>query len=72
VENYIFLSRSVQVAGVIWWTAMMIDKSRRPDTEDQKWSSTGQILGGQTIERLGDVLCGLHCAHRDEECGFLG
>jgi hypothetical protein len=49
-----------------------LDKSRRPGTEERRWLSTGRILGGQTIERLGDVLCGLYCAHRDEEYAFLG
>jgi hypothetical protein len=33
---------------------------------------TGQILGGRVIERSGDAVYGLHCAHRDEERGFLG
>jgi hypothetical protein len=33
---------------------------------------TGQVLGGRTIGRLGDVVCGLHHAHGDEERGFLG
>jgi hypothetical protein len=49
-----------------------LDKSRRPGAEERRWLSTDRILGGQTIGRLGDVLCGLHCAHRDEECVFLG
>jgi hypothetical protein len=25
------------------------DRSRRPDAEDQEWSNTGRILGGQAI-----------------------
>jgi hypothetical protein len=33
---------------------------------------TGQVLVGRTIERSGDVVCGLHRAHRDEEREFLG
>jgi hypothetical protein len=33
---------------------------------------TGWVLGGRAVERSGDVVCGLHCAHGDEECGFLG
>jgi hypothetical protein len=45
--------------------------SRRPSAEDRRWSSTGQILGGRTIERSGDTVCGLHYTHGDEECGFL-
>jgi hypothetical protein len=33
---------------------------------------TGQVLGGWTIERSGDVVCGLHRAREDEERGFFG
>jgi hypothetical protein len=36
-------------------------RSRRLDAEDPRWSSTGQVLGGWTIERSGDAVCGLHC-----------
>jgi hypothetical protein len=32
----------------------------------------GRILSGQTIERSGDAVCGLHCARGDEERRFLG
>jgi hypothetical protein len=35
-------------------------KSRRPGAEDWRWSSTGRVLGGRTIERSDDVVCGLH------------
>jgi hypothetical protein len=47
-------------------------RSRRPGTEDWEWSSTGWVLGGWTIERLGDVVCSLYHAQGDEERGFLG
>jgi hypothetical protein len=47
-------------------------RSKRPDAEDQEWSSTGWVIGGWTIETSGDVVCDLHYAHRDEERGFLG
>jgi hypothetical protein len=33
---------------------------------------TSQVLGGRTIERSGDAVCGLHRAHGDEERRFLG
>jgi hypothetical protein len=35
-------------------------RSRRPGAEDRGWSSIGRLLSGQTIERLGDTMCGLH------------
>jgi hypothetical protein len=36
--------------------------SRRLDVEDRGWSSTSRVLSGRTIERSGDVVCGLHHA----------
>jgi hypothetical protein len=48
------------------------DRSKRPGTEDQRWSGIGRVLGGRTIERSGDVVCGLHRAREDEEREFLG
>jgi hypothetical protein len=47
-------------------------RSRRPGAEDRGWSSTCRVLGGRTIERSGDALCGIYHAQGDEECGFLG
>jgi hypothetical protein len=37
-------------------------RSRRPGAENRGWSSIGWVLSGQTIGRLGDVVCGLHRA----------
>jgi hypothetical protein len=33
---------------------------------------TGRVLGGQTIERSGDVVCGLYRTCEDEKHEFLG
>jgi hypothetical protein len=49
-----------------------LSRSRRPDAEDQKWSSTGRVLGGRTIRRSGDTMCGLCRTQGDEEHDFLG
>jgi hypothetical protein len=62
----------VQVTGAAWCAATRIvagvgDLVQR--TEDDR---TGQVLGGRAINRLGDAVCGLHRARRDEEHGFLG
>jgi hypothetical protein len=46
-------------------------RSRRPDAEDRRWSSTGRVLDGRAIERSGDVVCGLHRAREDEQRRFL-
>jgi hypothetical protein len=47
------------------------DRGRRLDAEDRGWSSTGQVLGGRMIERLGDTMYGLYRAQVDEERVFL-
>jgi hypothetical protein len=49
-----------------------LGRSRRPSTEDRRWSSTGRVLDGRMIRRLGDAVCGLHHAYGDEECEFFG
>jgi hypothetical protein len=33
---------------------------------------TGRVLGGRTIGRSGDAVCGLHRVRVDEEREFLG
>jgi hypothetical protein len=47
-------------------------RNRRPDADDQGWSSTGRILSGRMIQRSVDVVCALHHAQGDDECWFLG
>jgi hypothetical protein len=71
LENRVCLSRDVQVTGAARPTATRIvtgvgDLVQR--TEDGR---TGRVLGGRAIERSGGVMCGLHRARGDEECGFL-
>jgi hypothetical protein len=39
-----------------------LGRSRRYGIEDQKWSSTGRVLGGRMIGRSDDTVCGLHHA----------
>jgi hypothetical protein len=46
--------------------------SRRPSAEDRGSSSTGRVIGGRTVERLGDAVCGLRCAQGDEMRVSLG
>jgi hypothetical protein len=47
-------------------------RSRRLGAADQRCSSTGRVLGGRTIDKSGDVVCGLQRAREDEEHEFLG
>jgi hypothetical protein len=61
----------LQMVGAIWCATMRIvvgvgDLVQR--TEDGR---TYQVLGGRTIERSGDAVCGLHHTNGDEERGFL-
>jgi hypothetical protein len=49
-----------------------LGRSRRPGVQDLGWSSTGRALGGRTIERSGDAVCGLYRAQGGEERRFLG
>jgi hypothetical protein len=49
-----------------------LDRSRRPGAEDQRWSSTCQVLSGQTIRRSSDTVCSLYHAQGDKERAFLG
>jgi hypothetical protein len=72
LENHVYLSRGVQVAGAAWHAATRTmagvgDLVQR--TEDGR---TGQVLGGRAIERSGGDVCGLHRARGDKEHGFLG
>jgi hypothetical protein len=46
-------------------------KSMRHGAEDRH-GRTGRILGGRTIERSSDAVCGLYRAHEDEKHRFLG
>jgi hypothetical protein len=48
------------------------DRSRRPDTKDRGWSSTGRVLSVWVIGRSGDAVCGLHRTQGDEDRRFLG
>jgi hypothetical protein len=66
------LSRGVQVADVTWWAVMRIMAEVADLVQRIRDGRTGRVLGGRTIGRSGDAVCGLHRACVDEECGFLG
>jgi hypothetical protein len=72
VENHVCLSRGVQVTGVAWCAAMKIMAGVGDLVQRTGDGHTGWVLGGRTIERSGDAMCGLHRARGDEECKFLG
>jgi hypothetical protein len=70
-ESHLLVSWRVGDRCVMVDSEKDLGRSRRPDAEDQGWSSTGRVLDGRTIERSSDVVCGLHCTYGDEECRFL-
>jgi hypothetical protein len=72
VKNRVCLSRGVHVECVAWWAGMRIVAGVGDLVQRIGDCHTGRILGGRTIEMSGDIVYGLHHAHGDEECGFLG
>jgi hypothetical protein len=65
------LSHGVQVTGAAWWAAMRIVVGVGDLVQRTGDGRTCQILGGQTIERSGDIVCGLHRVRGDDERVFL-
>jgi hypothetical protein len=72
VENHICLSRGVQMIGATWWEVTRIMTGVGDLVERSRDGRTGRVLGGQIIERSGDVVCALHRARGNEEHWFLG
>jgi hypothetical protein len=66
------LSRGVQMTGAAWRAATRIMTGVGDLVQRIGDGCTGRVLGGWAIERLGDTVCGLHQARRDEDRGFLG
>jgi hypothetical protein len=62
----------VQLTGAVWRAATRIMAGVEDLVQRNEDGRTGRVLDGQAIERSGDVVCGLHRAHGDEERGFLG
>jgi hypothetical protein len=72
VENHVYLSRGVHVTGAALPATMRIVTGVGDLMQMTGDSRTGRILGGQTIGRSGNIVCGLHRACRDEERIFFG
>jgi hypothetical protein len=72
LKNRICLNRGVQVTGAAWRAAMRIVIGIG-DLVQRTWDGrTDRILGGRTIRRSGDAMCGMHHARGDEKSEFLG
>jgi hypothetical protein len=64
-ENRVCLSRGVQMAGATWRAATRAMAGVGDLVQRTEDSRIGQVLDGQTIERSGGVVCGLHLACGD-------
>jgi hypothetical protein len=72
VVNRVCLSHGVQVVGAAWRAATRTMAGVGDLVQRTGHGCTDRVLGGRTVERSGDAMCGLHLACGDEECGFLG
>jgi hypothetical protein len=72
LENRIYLSHGVQVAGAAWRAVIRIMAGVGDLMQRTGDGHTGQVLGGRAIERSGGAVCGQHRTHGDEERRFLG
>jgi hypothetical protein len=72
LENRVYLSHGVQVAGAAWHVATWIMVGVGDLVQRTGDGRTGRVLGGRAIERSGGTVCGLHRTCGDDECGFLG
>jgi hypothetical protein len=59
------LSCGVQVAGAAYRTATRTMAGVGDLVQRTGNGRTGRVLGGRTIERSGDTVCGLHLARGD-------
>jgi hypothetical protein len=59
------LSHDVQVAGAAWRAATRTVARVGDLVQRTRDGRTGRILGGRTVERSGDAVCGLHLARGD-------
>jgi hypothetical protein len=72
LENHVCLSHGVQVAGAAWRAATRIVVGVGDLVQRTENGRTGRVLGGRTIGRSGDAVCGLYRAHEDVKHEFLG
>jgi hypothetical protein len=72
LENRVYLSSGVQVADAAWRAVTRIVAGVKDLVQRTMDGRIGRLLGGRAIERSGGSVCGLHHAHGDDKCGFLG
>jgi hypothetical protein len=72
LENHVWLSRGVQVAGAARCAVTRIVAGVGDLVQRTGDGRTGRVLDGRAIERSGGTVCGLHRPRGDEEFGLLG
>jgi hypothetical protein len=72
LENRVYLSRGVQMAGATWRAAMRIVTGVGDLVQRTGDGHIDRVLGGRVVERSGDTVCGLHHARGDEKHEFIG
>jgi hypothetical protein len=72
LENRVYLSHGVQVAGVTCCAATRIVAGVKDLMQRTGECHTGRVLRDWVIKRSGGTVCSLHRADGDENHGFLG
>jgi hypothetical protein len=67
LENRVYLSHGVQVAGAAWRAVTRIMVGVGDLVQRTGDGRTGWVLGGRAVEKSGDAVCGLHQPRGDEE-----
>jgi hypothetical protein len=65
LENHVYLSRGVQVAGAAWRAATRTVAGVGDLVQRIGDGHTGRVLGGRAVERSGGTVCGLHLSRGD-------
>jgi hypothetical protein len=60
LENRVYLSRGVSVAGAAWRAATRTMAGVGDLVQRTGDGRTGWVLGGRAVERSGGAVCGLH------------
>jgi hypothetical protein len=64
-ENYVCLSRGVQVVGAAWRATTKTMAGVRDLMQRTGDGRTGWVLGGRAVERSGGTVCDLHLTRGD-------
>jgi hypothetical protein len=71
LENQVYLSNGVQLAGAAWQAAVSIMTGVGDLVQMTGDGRTDRVLSDRTIERSGDAMCNLHRTRGDDEHAFF-